>query len=90
MPIPQNIEREHVFQAMLKIDREGIPARRGPREWAVSYEGVFYPCKLLISFANFYANGVELDPNPDVFTTYDAQDYLIDKAFVVVAIEGDE
>lgn len=84
MAIPQNIEREHIFQAMLKIEREGIPPRRGPREWATQYEGNIYPCKLLISWANIYANGIELDPDPKVFTTYMAQEYLHKKGFTNV------
>lgn len=90
MPIPQNIQREHVFQAMLKIKRDGIPPKRGPREWAIEYEGEIFPCKLLISWANFYANGIELDPNPDNFTTYTAQDYLLNKAFTVIPIGEDQ
>jgi hypothetical protein len=88
MPIPQNIQREHIFQAMLKIEKDGVPMRRGPREWAVEYEGRIYPCKLLISYANYYANGIELDPNPNIFTTYDAQDYLLSQRFVVVPFEA--
>ena len=86
MPIPNNIKREHIFQAMLKIEREGIPPRRGAREWAINYEGTIYPCKLLISWGNLYANGVELDPNPSNFTTYDAQEYLIQKQFNTIQI----
>jgi hypothetical protein len=86
MPIPNNIEREHIFQAMLRINREEIPAGRGPRRWAVNYEGDIYPCKLLISWGNVYPNGVELDPNPNNFTTYMAQDYLIEKGFNVIPV----
>lgn len=84
MPIPNNIEREHIFQAMLKIEREGIPARRGAREWAIDYEGIIYPCKLLISWGNLYINGEELDPDPNNFNTYDAQEYLLGKGFNVI------
>jgi hypothetical protein len=29
MPIPDNIQREHIFQAMLRIHKEGVPSRRG-------------------------------------------------------------
>lgn len=86
MAIPQNIFREHVFQAMLKIHKEGIPAHREAREWAVEYEGILYPCKLLISWGNLYANGVELDPDPGNFNTYGAQDYLSKRGFKVIAI----
>jgi len=86
MAIPTNIKREHIFQAMLKINREGVPPRREPREWAVQYEEKLYPCKLLISYANLYANGIELDPDPRIFTTYRAQDYLQTLGFAVIEI----
>ncbi|QJD80296.1 hypothetical protein [Spirosoma rhododendri] len=86
MPIPANIHREHIFQAMLKIKREGIPAGRGPRQWALNYEGDIYPCKLLISWSNIYANGEELDPNPNNFQTYMAQNHLTNLGFDVVQL----
>jgi hypothetical protein len=86
MPIPENIQREHIFQAMLKIQRDGVPPKRGPRQWAVEYEGVIYPCKLLISWGNIYINGEELDPNPNNFTTYMAQDHLMKLRFTVIPI----
>lgn len=84
MPIPENITREHVFRAMVRIHQEGIPPRRGAREWAVEYGNAIYPCKLLISWANVYPNGEELDPNPKVFTTYMAQDYLSVLGFTTI------
>lgn len=86
MSIPNNIQREHIFQAMLKIQREGVPKGRQARQWAVSYEGELYPCKLLISWGNLYANGEELDPNPNIFTTYMAQEYLSIHKFNIVPI----
>jgi hypothetical protein len=87
MPIPNNIEREHIFQAMLRIHRDGVPPKRRAREWAVDYEGVIYPCKLLISWGNVYSNGQELDPNPRNFTTYKAQAYLTRKNFIIIPYE---
>ncbi|CAD0009630.1 hypothetical protein [Flavobacterium salmonis] len=84
MAIPINIEREHIFQAILRIEREGIPPRRGAREWAVDYEGIIYPCKLLISWENLYVNGEELNLDPNNFNTYDAQEYLREKGFNVI------
>jgi hypothetical protein len=86
MPIPKNIKREHIFQAMLKIHREGIPVGRHPREWAVQYEGDKFPCKLLISWANIYANGIELDTNPSNFQTNMAIEYLTIIGFDIVAL----
>lgn len=72
MSIPINIESEHVFQALVKIKREGITPNRGPRNWVVNYEGEIFLCKLLISWANIYVNGYELDFNPNIFTTNNA------------------
>ncbi len=86
MPIPNNISREHVFQAMLKIKRDGIPNRRGPRQWALQYENEIYPCKLLISWANIYANGEELDPNPNNFQAHMANEYLANLGFTIIEL----
>lgn len=81
MPIPYNIEREHIFQAIIKIEKEGIPPQRQAKDYTMLYERKQYPCKLVISLANIYANGEELDSDPKVFNTYMAQDYLIEKGF---------
>lgn len=84
MPIPDNIQREHILEAMLKVHREKVPYARAAHRYVVNYEGVEYPCKLLISWANLYANGEPLDPDPSNFNTYDAQTYLRDKEFNIV------
>jgi hypothetical protein len=84
MPIPDNINRDHIIQAIRKIDRDDVPAKRGKRKWALEFEGCEYPCKLVISWANIFANGEELDPSPKNFTTYDAQRYLTGKNFKIV------
>jgi hypothetical protein len=86
MPIPTNITRQHIIRAINRVTQQGVPPRRGARHWAVLYNGIQYPCKLLISWANVYANNEELNPNPNVFTTYMAQDYLIEKQFQVIPI----
>ena len=86
MPIPNNILREHVFQAMLKIKREGTPDRRNPRKWALKYENEIYPCKLLISWGNLYANGEELDPNPNNFQAEMANKYLTNLGFEIIEL----
>ena len=83
MPIPENISQKHILQAISKINTEGIPPKRKLKKWALEYEGENYPCKLIISYANIYANGDELDPNPNIFTTYLAQSYLTKKGFKI-------
>ncbi len=84
MPIPDNIKREHVFQAIIKTDREGIPPRRNALCYSLVYAGKEYPCKLIISRANLFINGEELDPDPRNFTTYHAQDYLEKLGFTII------
>ena len=84
MPIPTNIYREHVFQAMLKIKREGIPNYRKPKKWGLLYENEIYPCKLLISWGNLFANGTELDHNPKNFQAHMANNYLSKLGFEII------
>jgi len=86
MPIPENIEREHIFQAMLKIEFEGARARRGPKDLAVRYQNKIYPCKLLISWANIFINHEELDLDSSNFNTYNTQEYLINKGFETIHV----
>jgi len=86
MPIPDNIKREHIFRAMLRTHREGIPPRREAKDWVVLQDGSKYPCKLLISWANEFANGEELDSNPNVFTTHMAMSYLENLGFTIEKI----
>lgn len=84
MAIPTNIEREHVFRAIIRIMKEGVPPRRDMREWALEYDGVMYPVKLIISWANVYPNKEELPSHASVFTTYMGQEYLKNKGFKIV------
>ncbi|MEZ0543134.1 hypothetical protein [Fibrella arboris] len=84
MPIPANIRREHIFQAMLRIKREGVPNGREPSQWVLNYEGDDYPCKLLISWLNIYANGQELNPNHNNFQTDMARRFLTNLGFTIV------
>ena len=61
MSIPNNITKENILSAIAQIDNEGIP----DYAQSVFYDLVFkekkYPPKLVISLANFYANGEILD-----------------------------
>lgn len=61
--IPQNIQKEHIEKAIEEIDRDGIRKGRHSSTYDVIYNGKSYPPKLIISIANKYANGSELDPN---------------------------
>lgn len=60
--IPANISYENVLRALEEIDRNGIPERRRATRYNLSYRGKRYPPKYVISLANKYANGLELNP----------------------------
>lgn len=57
MAIPPNITRNHLLQAIKKIDEEGIPNDGNSIYYDLSYKNKKYPPKLVISYANLFANG---------------------------------
>ncbi|MEO6541204.1 MAG: hypothetical protein ABIN74_09450 [Ferruginibacter sp.] len=63
MPFPRNISKEYLLKAIDKIDSEGIPSEGDSKYYDVLYNGKKYPPKVIVSFANIFANGEELDRN---------------------------
>lgn len=63
MPIPQNITKEHLLRAIEKIDKEGVPINADSKYYDVVFNQKKYPPKLIISYANLFANGIELNRN---------------------------
>src|SRR5688572_4342789 len=63
MTIPENITKEHLLAAISKIDKEGTPTGGDSRYYDVNYQGKKYPPKLIVSYANSFANGEDLDRN---------------------------
>ena len=63
MSIPKNIGKEHLIQAIEKIEHEGIPLNGESSYYDVVFNKKFYPPKLIVSIANLFANGQELDRN---------------------------
>ena len=61
MAIPKNITKEHLIKAIQKIDNEGIPKEGDSQYYDVIYKDKKYPPKVIVSYANIYANGKELD-----------------------------
>jgi len=57
MPIPDNITKSHLLQAIEKIDKEGIPNDGDSQYYNVLYDGKNYPPKLIVAYANLFANG---------------------------------
>ncbi len=60
---PHNIAKEHLLKAIEKIDKEGIPKDGDSQYYDVIYNGNKYPPKLIVSYANLFANGEILDRN---------------------------
>ena len=63
MKFPNNITKEHLIQAAEKIINEGIPSNGHSSTYDVNYNDHLLPPKLIVSYANQYANGTELDRN---------------------------
>lgn len=60
--IPNNINKEHLEKAIKEIDEEGVRKGRHSSTYDLTYNGKSYPPKLIVSIANRFANGIELDP----------------------------
>jgi 5-methylcytosine-specific restriction protein B len=61
MNIPENITKEHLIKAIEKIDKEGIPTNGESQYYDAVFNGKIYPPKMIVSYANFFANGKILD-----------------------------
>ncbi len=55
--LPENITKSHLMKAIQKIDKEGVPSKAHSTTYDVFYNERYYPPKLIISYANIYANG---------------------------------
>ena len=61
--IPENITKEHLLAAIEAINETGIQKGRHSSTYDLIYNDNPYPPKLVISIANKFANGTELDAN---------------------------
>lgn len=80
MSIPRNIKRENILKAIEKIDIEGTPNNATSKFYDLVHNGKSYPPKLVISYANIFANKEELDRNS----------FVTDPAFKLLEKEGFE
>src|SRR5688572_11386988 len=61
MPLPKNLTRDNLIKAIEKIDKEGIPSDAQSKFYDVTYNNKLYPPKLIVSYANLFANGQILE-----------------------------
>ena len=59
--VPGNISREPLLQAIEEIRRSGVPSGAQSTIYDVVFEGERFPPKLVVSIANRFANGEDLD-----------------------------
>ncbi|MFC0778681.1 McrB family protein [Flavobacterium sp. HJSW_4] len=57
------ITKQNIIEAIQEIEKNGIPSHRQSTTYDLIYNNKRYPPKLVISIANRFATGVELDPN---------------------------
>ncbi len=82
MSIPRNITRKHIQQAIAKINPENIPTQRHEKYYTLNESGKTLPPKFVISIANKFANGAEL--NSDDFNAVEAKNFLLKYKFKVI------
>ena len=63
MALPKNITKEHLLKAIEKIEIDGIPNEADSQYYDVVYKGKKYPPKVIVSYANIFANDSELNRN---------------------------
>ena len=56
------ITKENILSAIEEIEKDGVRSGRHSSTYDLLYNGKLYPPKLVISIANRYATGEELDP----------------------------
>jgi hypothetical protein len=83
--IPKNIGKDHIFSAVRDIDRDGIPPSKDSKKFKLFFEGKEYPPKYVISIANKYANGKELEPS-DFSGGQETNNYLRQLGFEITEI----
>jgi 5-methylcytosine-specific restriction endonuclease McrBC GTP-binding regulatory subunit McrB len=59
----KQITKEHILKAIQEIDNEGVRPGRNSSTYDLIYNDKPYPPKLILSIANKYATGKELDHN---------------------------
>jgi hypothetical protein len=83
--IPGNIKRTHILNALNDLQIAEIPKNRLSRKYALLYNRMPFPPKYVISLANKYANGTELD-SEKFSGGQESNSFLTSRGFKVVTI----
>lgn len=85
MAIPENITKNHIESALKEVDPSRIPRRRLSYQYFLEHNGQKLPPKYIISIANKYANGDELESN--AFSAIEAKNYLLKMGYSISEIK---
>ena len=82
MSIPINITKDHIEKAILEIQQSVIPAERLSVTYFLNVGNINLPPKYVITIANKYANGIELESKD--FNAVEAKNFLKKLKFVII------
>lgn len=80
--IPESIEKKHIIDAIKEIKLKEVPINRKSKSHFLCHKKKLYPPKYVLSIANKFVSGKELDPNG--FHTYDAKHFLEKRGLEVI------
>jgi hypothetical protein len=86
MPINKNIQREHIFQAIIELNKNQFSVTK----WVLNYDNNFYPVLEIIRKSNLYATGEIIMPDPNDIQSQMAVRYLIDLGFEILNYDTGE
>src|SRR5688500_6992926 len=87
MPIPANLNREHILEAITEIDQNGYDRMYEAHRYSLVFKDQNYPPKHVVRLANRIANGGNLDAL--LFFPYEANRLPRRLGFTVIAIVKD-
>jgi len=77
-----------ILKAIKEIDSQGVPEVRSSRKFLLEFEGKEYPPKYVISLANKYANGHELDAE-EFSGGNESNELLKNRGFNIKKVKGE-
>lgn len=80
--IPKNIKKEHILLAIKENKKNDTPPQRKSKNYWLVYRNAYYAPKYILSLANKYANGKELE-STDFHGGKESNNYLISLGFYI-------
>jgi hypothetical protein len=88
MSILKNITKDYIDKTISQIDQNSIPPKRFSDKYILISDGKRLPPKYVLSKANIFINGNELDSN--LFNAVEAKDYLKKLGYMIETLNFSE